>query len=71
MVSPLWLGNVLLASVLLLVRRRMWPVVLTAGLAGFFLYDLQTGGPFRSIVWLLLSNAVEVVTAALCLGISF
>jgi signal transduction histidine kinase len=71
MVSPLWLGNVLLASVLLLVRRRIWPVVLTAGLAGFFLYDLQTGGPIRSIVWLLLSNAVEVLTAALCLSISF
>jgi integral membrane sensor domain MASE1 len=71
MVSPLWLGNVLLASMLLLVRRRIWPVVLTAGLAGFFLYDLQTGGPIRSIVWLILSNAVEVLIAALCLRISF
>jgi PAS domain S-box-containing protein len=71
MVSPLWLGNVLLTSMLLLVRRRIWPVVLTAGLTGFFLYDLQTGGPIRSIVWLILSNAVEVLIAALCLRISF
>jgi signal transduction histidine kinase len=56
---------------LLLVRRRIWPVVLAAGLAGFFFYDLQTGGPIRSIIWLILSNAVEVLTAALCLSISF
>jgi PAS domain S-box-containing protein len=71
MVSPLWLGNVLLASVLLLVPRKIWPVVLAAGLSGFFLYDLLAGGPIRSIVWLILSNAVEVVTAVLCLSSSF
>ena len=71
MVSPLWLGNVLLASVLLLVRRRIWPVLLAAGLAGFLLYDLQAGGPIRSIVWLILSNAVEILTAVLCLSSSF
>jgi signal transduction histidine kinase len=71
MVSPLWLGNVFLASVLVLVRRRIWPVVLAAGLAGFFLFDLQSGGPIRSIVWLILSNAVEILTAALCLSYSF
>jgi PAS domain S-box-containing protein len=71
MVSPLWLGNVLLASVLLLVPRRIWPVLLAAGLTGFFVYDLQGGGPIRSIVWLILSNAVEVITAALCLSRSF
>ena len=71
MVSPLWLGNVLLASLLLLVPRRIWPVLLAAGLAGFFLYDLQAGGPMRSIVWLVLSNAVEVLTAVLCLSSSF
>jgi PAS domain S-box-containing protein len=71
MVSPLWLGNVLLVSVLLLVPRRVWPVLLTAGLTGFFLYDLQAGGPMRSIVWLILSNAVEVLIAAFCLRNSF
>jgi signal transduction histidine kinase len=71
MVSPLWLGNVLLVSVLLLVRRKLWPVLLATSLAGFFLYDLQTGVPIRSISWLILSNAVEVLTAALCLHNSF
>lgn len=71
MVSPLWLGNVLLASMLVLVRRRIWPVLLAAGLAGFFLFDLQAGGPIRSIGWLILSNAVEILVAALCLSYSF
>jgi signal transduction histidine kinase len=71
MVSPLWLGNVLLVSVLLLVRRQLWPVVLAAGLAGFLLYDLQSGAPIRSIVWLILSNTVEVLIAALCLNRTF
>jgi PAS domain S-box-containing protein len=71
MVSPLWLGNVFLASVLVLARRRIWPVLLTAGLTGFFLFDLQSGVPIRSIVWFILSNAVEILTAALCLIYSF
>ncbi len=71
MVSPLWLGNVLLVSVLLLVPRRIWAVLVTAGLIGFFLYDLQAGVPAYSIVWLILSNAVEVLIAAICLRHSF
>ena len=71
MVSPLWLGNVLLASMLLLVPRRIWPVLLAAGLSGFFFYDLQAGEPIRSIVWFILSTAVEVLTAVLCLSFSF
>jgi len=71
MVSPLWLGNVVLASMLLLARRRTWPVLLAAGLAGFLLYDVQAGVPIRSVAWLMLSNAVEVVVAAFCLSYAF
>ncbi len=71
MVSPLWLGNVLLASVLLLVPRRMWPALLAAGLAGFFVFDLQAGEPIRSIVWFIFSTTLEVLTAVLCLSFSF
>jgi PAS domain S-box-containing protein len=65
------MGNVLLVSLLLLVRRKIWPVLLAAGLAGFLIYDLQAGAPIRSIVWLVLSNVVEVLTATLCLSYSF
>jgi PAS domain S-box-containing protein len=71
MVSPLWLGNVFLVSVLLLFPRPIWPVLLTAGLAGFVLYDLQAGDPTPSIIWLILSNAVEVLIATFFLRRSF
>jgi signal transduction histidine kinase len=71
MVSPLWLGNVVLVAALLLARRKNWPVLLATGLAAFLLFDLQSSAPMRSIVWLLLSNAVEVLIAALCLGYLF
>lgn len=71
MISPLWLGNVLLASVLVLVRRSLWPLLLAAGLGGFVLYDLQGGAPTHAIIWLFLSNAIEVLTAAWCLQIAF
>jgi signal transduction histidine kinase len=71
MVSPLWLGNVLLASVLLLLPRRFWPVILPAGVAGFFFYDLQAGEPIRSLVSFILSTTAEVLTAVLCLSSVF
>jgi PAS domain S-box-containing protein len=71
LVSPLWLGNVVLAAVLLLAPRKIWPILLPAGLAGFLLYDLQAGEPLRSIFWFILSNAAEVLTASFCLHASF
>jgi PAS domain S-box-containing protein len=68
---PLWPGNVLLACVLLLVPRRIWPVLVAAAFAMFVLYNVQSGMPVRSIIVLLLSDAVEVLTAALGLSYSF
>jgi two-component system, sensor histidine kinase and response regulator len=68
---PLWLGNVLLVSILLLVPRRMWPILIAAAFAAFILYDLQTGQTIRSIAWLIVSDAVEVITAAFCLSYFF
>src|SRR6516164_3626437 len=44
---PLWLGNAFLVSVLLLVPRRAWPILMAAGLAAFFVYDVQTGSTIR------------------------
>jgi two-component system sensor histidine kinase/response regulator len=68
---PLWLGNVLLASILLLVPRRMWPILIAASFAASFLYNLQTGLSVRWSVLLILSDTVEVLTAALCLSYAF
>jgi PAS domain S-box-containing protein len=68
---PLWPGNVLLASVLLLVPRRLWAILIAAAFAVFVLHNLQVGMPVRSILILLVSDAVEVLTAALGLSYSF
>jgi signal transduction histidine kinase len=71
LVSPLWLANVVLVAVLLLVPRKIWPLLLPAGLAGFLVYDVRAGEPIRSIVSFILSNAVEVLTASWCLNVAF
>src|SRR6516225_297455 len=68
---PLWLGNVFLASVLLLLPRRIWPIVLAAALAAFFLYDVQTGSTVPLSTLFILYDAVEVLTAVLCLSYAF
>jgi PAS domain S-box-containing protein len=69
MVWPLWPGCAFLVAVLLLAPRRTWPVLIAAGLAGFVLYDLQAGLTLRSIAFLILSDTVEVLIAAL--GVSY
>jgi len=68
---PFWPGNILLASVLLLVPRRIWPILIAAAFAMFVLFNVQTGLPIRAILILLLSDTVEVLTAALGLSYSF
>jgi len=69
LVWPLWPGCALLVAVLLLVPRRIWPILIAAGLAGFVLYDLQAGLPIRSIALLILADTIEVLIAAL--GVSY
>jgi signal transduction histidine kinase len=54
-----------LTAVLLLAPRTLWPVLLPAGLAGFVLYDLRAGLALVSILWLVLVDASEILTAAL------
>ena len=61
---PLWLGNVFLASILLLVPRRIWPILMAAALAAFFLYDIQTGSTIRLSALFILYDTVEALTAA-------
>ena len=68
---PLWLGNAFLVSILLLVPRRIWPILIAAAFGAFFLNDIQTDLTIRSIALLILSDTVEVLTAALCLSYAF
>src|SRR5271169_6058417 len=68
---PLWLGNVFLVSILLLVPRKMWPILIAASFAASLPYNLQTGLTIRWSALLILSDTVEVLTAALCLSYAF
>jgi PAS domain S-box-containing protein len=68
---PFWPANVLVASILLLVPRRTWPVLIAAALGSFLLFNLQTGVAINSICWFVLSDTVEILTAALGLSYSF
>jgi PAS domain S-box-containing protein len=60
---PLWPGCALLVAVLLVSPRRIWSILLPAGLAGFFVYDLQVGTSIRSIAWLV-ADTLEILVAA-------
>ena len=70
MLWPLWPGSALLVALLLLTRRKVWPVLIIAGFAGFMVNDLQSFGlSIRSSGTLIVGDAVEVVVAGL--GISY
>jgi PAS domain S-box-containing protein len=61
---PIWPGCAILVGILLLVPRKIWAVLLTAGLAGFVLYDLQASVSISSIAWLILADTIEILVAA-------
>jgi signal transduction histidine kinase len=62
---PLWPGCAILVGVLLLVPRKFWPILILTAFTAFVIYDLQTGVDIRSIVILILADAIEVLTVAL------
>jgi PAS domain S-box-containing protein len=71
MIWPLWPGCALLVAVLLSVRRKIWPILIAAGLTGFVVYDLQLGLSVRSTVLLIVADTVEVLIAAVGVSYSF
>jgi PAS domain S-box-containing protein len=71
MLSTFWPGCVLLVSLLLLVPRKTWPVLIATALAVFFFSDLHNGVPASTATCLILADTVEVLTAALCLSYFF
>lgn len=64
MIWPLWPGCAFLVAVLLLTPRKIWPAVLTAGLAGFVFYDARAGLPLRATVLLILGDSAEILIVA-------
>ena len=69
--SALWPGNALLVSVLLLLPRRTWPVVIPAGLAGIALHHLQVGLAPSTNALFILADAVEIIIVTVSLGYFF
>jgi PAS domain S-box-containing protein len=70
-VWPVWPGCAILVSILLLVRGKIWPILIPAAFATFAFYDLEAGVPIRSIAWFIPANTVQVLTSALCLRYCF
>src|SRR5947208_6300396 len=70
-VWPLWPGCAILVAGLLLVRVKVWPVLIPASFAGFALADLHTGVPLSSIAWFIPGNTVEVLISAIGLRYCF
>jgi PAS domain S-box-containing protein len=68
---PLWIGNVLLASILLLTPRKTWPMLIVAAFAAFAVNDIQAGLTIRTRALLILSDALDVFTAVFCLSYTF
>lgn len=64
MIWPLWPGCAFLVAVLLLTPRKTWAVLLASGLVGFALYDLREELSIRAITLLLVSDAIEILLAA-------
>ena len=68
---PLWLGNVLLASILLLTPRKTWPLLIVAAFAAFAVNDVQAGLTIRTRALLILSDTLDVAIAVFCLSYAF
>jgi len=67
--SPLWPGCAFLVAVLLCVPKKMWPLFLAAGLAGFFVHDIQSGLQVQTTLLLSVADTVEILVAAF--GVSY
>ncbi|HZZ15590.1 MAG TPA: MASE1 domain-containing protein [Candidatus Sulfotelmatobacter sp.] len=70
-VWPLWPGCAILVTGLLLVRVKVWPLLIAASFVGFAVADLQAGVPLSSIAWFIPGNTVEVLISAIGLRYCF
>src|SRR5882672_4604210 len=64
-IASFWPATAFLVAVLLLVPRRIWPVLIFAGLGAMALADLKNGVPLGFEIWITLGNLAEVLVATL------
>jgi len=70
-VSVLWPACAFMVSVMLLVPRRTWRVLIPAGLVGFVGHDLEFGFAPSRIALLNLADTIEILIVCLGLGYCF
>ena len=70
-ISLFWFTNALLFAVLLLVPRRVWPMLIVTAYAGVSVLNLQSGNTIISTGWFALANMGEVLFAALAVSYVF
>jgi PAS domain S-box-containing protein len=69
--ASFWLPTPLLVAVLLLAPKRIWPLLMAAGLGAMALADLRNGVSLRSEIWISIGNIVDVWVATLGIGLVF
>ena len=69
--ASLWPSTPLLVAVLLLTPRRIWPLLIAAGLGGIVLADLRNGASIGDEIWFSLGNACEVFISILGINLLF
>jgi PAS domain S-box-containing protein len=70
-IASLWPSTPLLVAVLLLTPRRIWPLLIAAGLGGIVLADLRNGASISEEIWFSLGNACEVFIAIVGINLLF
>ena len=62
-VAPFWLATPLLVAVLLLVPRRIWPILIAASVGSMAFGDFKNGVPISSIIYFSLGDLTAVLLA--------
>jgi len=70
-IASLWPSTPLLVAVLLLTPRRIWPLLIAAGLGGIALADLRNGASIGDEIWFSLGNVCEVFISILGINLLF
>ena len=67
-IASFWPATAFLLAVLLLVPRRIWPVLIGTGLGAMALVDLENGVPIGFEIWFFLGDLAAVLVRASIFG---
>jgi len=70
-IASLWPSTPLLVAALLLTPRRIWPVLIVAGLGAIALADLRDSAPIGGEIWFSIGNLGEVLISIVGINLLF